>query len=251
MSNIFDNARNLLKQLQQGASNVVGQIVPKATYSYDFRPTPPSTPNPNVIGNPSQMKLNVGIGPNFVNQARAQEQPSPQPTAIPQQPYPANNQWTSHYQGIYDRVLPQKKLSRQDAQVLVTSENGKENPNYQNFNLDPKTKKPTSVDTGLLQINTPLESPEIAKLKDPEYNINKGLDILRQRNAILGDPVLAIASYNKGAGGAVLDPVDALRRAKAIYKNAGVPLPDTAFTRNPQAFVDQNMGRYKQYGLFK
>jgi hypothetical protein len=263
MASIFDQARDILKNIQSGASNIgssLSNVIPSKTYNYDFRSPPPAA-NPNVIGDPSKMKLNVGVSPNFVNNMAQSPVPSPSsqpirpmPTASPiPQPslQPQAGQWQSKFQSTYDKVVPQKKLSQNDVRVLVTSENGREIPDYQNFNVDPKTGKKLSVDTGLLQINTPLDSPEIAKLKDPEYNINKGLEILRQRNAVLGDPVLAIASYNLGAGGAVLNPKKALERARKIYGNAGVPLPETPFTRDPEGFVSQNMDTYKRYGLFK
>lgn len=252
MASIFDNARNLLKNLQTNAVNTVGQLIPTSTYTTDYRTTPAPVQTPNIIGSPSQMKLTIN------HPLLAQNPPPPIPTAppVPQQPLSNSpvqvqqpNSWQSKYQNIYNKVLPQKKLTPQDVQVLVTSENGKENPTFQNYNYDSKGK-PVSVDTGLLQINTPISAKEEQqKLKDPEYNIDKGLEILKQRQQILGDPVLAMASYNKGARGAILDPKDALRRAKAIFKNAGLPLPQTPFTQDPEGYVNQNRDRYKSMGL--
>lgn len=257
MSNIFDQARDILKNIQSTASNAGNSFynaLPSQKFEYDYR-SPAPKGRGDVIGNPQQMKLTVNQNINNTVPTRppaATVQPVA-PTIMPQATQQPQIQtgWQSKFQPIYDKTLPQKKLTKHDVQVLVTSENGKEDPGYQNFNIDKKTGKKVSVDTGLLQINTPLDSPEISKLKDPEYNINKGLGILRQRNDILGDPVLAIASYNLGAGGAVLNPEKALNRARVIYKNAGVPLPETPFTKDPKGFVNQRMDSYKSYGLFK
>lgn len=246
MASVFDNARNLLKDLQSRASSSVGQIIPQQTFKFDYAPKVQAaqpTPNSQIVGDPSQIKINFGR-PRVSPTPQPTVQPQPMPTVMPQQ-----NNWQSKYQSIYDKVLPQKKLTKQDVQVLVTSENGKEDPVFQNTNYD-KLGNPKSIDTGLLQINTPISAKEeIQRLKDPEYNINKGLSILRQRNDLLGDPVLAMASYNKGARGAVRDPKDALKRARIIYKNAGIPLPETPFTKDPEGFVNQFRDKYRSLGI--
>lgn len=240
---IISQARNSINGLQNSASNALSNLVPTSTYYTDYRVTPTPTQNPKIIGNPSQMKLTVNRP---IQQSSPIAQPIQQSSFNPSQ---QSNQWQSKYQPIYDKVLPKKKLTKQDVQILVTSENGREDPGFQNTNYD-KFGKPKSVDTGLLQINTPIHAKEeIQKLKDPTYNIEKGLEILHQRNQVLGDPVLAIAAYNKGARGAVLNPKDALNRARVIYKNAGIPLPQTPFTQDPMGFVKQNRDRYISMGV--
>lgn len=236
----------------------VNSMLPQFKMPIFFPQNNPGNPNPQPTRAPlvSPTSDFISRGRNFMDIPTAgaqQPSPTPQATVMPSPtPSPTASPlgWQSKYQNIYDRVAPQKGISQDQVRVLVTSENGKEIPDYPNYNYDKQGKK-ISVDTGLLQVNTPLDSPEISKLKDPEYAINKGLGILEQRKNILEDEVLAIASYNLGSGRAVLSPKLALNRAKVIYKNAGVPLPETPFTQDPEGFVNQRMDKYQKLGLWK
>lgn len=154
--------------------------------------------------------------------------------------------WQPKYAQLWEKTAPSQGITPDMVRVLVTSENGREDPGFTNTNGN------GTVDVGLTQLNVPsTDRQTIERLKNPDVNIQEGVKRLASRVNLLGDPVLAMASWNLGPGGAVLNPQAALERAQTIYRNAGLPLPQTPFTQNPQGFVAQNMDKYRQLGLFK
>lgn len=168
----------------------------------------------------------------------------------PIQPIPNNNISnqlpTFKFQNEVNQVSKASGLTPNDFHLLRAGENKAENPLAINKNND------GTVDVGLYQINTNANNvDEIKRLQNPLYNTQKAADIWKSRMQILQDPVLAIGSYNLGAGGAVLNPQAALKRAQWVYYNAGVPMPQTAFTQDPTGYVNQRMDYYKQLGLFE
>lgn len=190
------------------------------------------------------------------------------------------NTWKSKYENVWDKATSSKGVDKTVRDLIARSENGKEIENYANLNHG---NMAGTFDIGLTQVNINPE-PEVKsriiretkgmsqaeanvylnklidqgvikgeaeKLRNPDYAINKAVDLYKARLENLGDPVLAIASYNLGSGGAVLNPQEALERAKFVYNNAGIPLPETEFTKDPLKFVRANMPKYKRLGLFK
>ncbi len=150
------------------------------------------------------------------------------------------------YQDAINNVSQQTGINPLQFHLLRAGENMAENPQAINKNSN------GSWDVGLFQINVdPKNIAEVERLKDPLYNTMRAGQIFKQRLNVLKDPVLAIASYNLGAGGAVLRPFDALKRAQWVYYKAGMQLPETPFTQNPLAFVKNNMDYYREIGLFK
>lgn len=151
--------------------------------------------------------------------------------------------WRSAYQQLYDKALAARGLPPEIVPLIVTSENGREDPGFINDNGD------GTVDVGLMQINVPAgDTKEIQRLKDPTYNINQGMDRYINRLQTLGDPVLALASYNKGARGSIRDPQGSLARSQKIYANLGIPMPETEFTRDPNSYVAKNEQKWRQIG---
>lgn len=130
--------------------------------------------------------------------------------------------------------------------LLRAGENQAENPSAINYNSN------GTLDVGLFQINVdPNNTAEVERLKNPVYNATRAAEIFKSRMKLLKDPVLAIASYNLGAGGAVLNPEAAFKRAQFVYEKAGIEMPQTEFAKNPLGYVRQNMDYYRKLGLFK
>jgi hypothetical protein len=262
-------------------NNFVGKLTGK-------KPTDPRLRDakPNIIGDPSQIKvidkgdtltsktsmdqdkpfLDKGLektGPNSWRvptpqgempvptqrplQAPVEYAPEPQP--VPNTPLTQHPQgtWTAKYQPLWDSALDKRGVKDKSAiKLIVQSENGAENPGHVNDNGD------GTVDVGLGQVNVNKnDSAEIERLKNPEYNVQRAADIWKSRLDHLEDPVLALGSYNLGAGGAVLQPEKALARAKMLYAHSDIPMPQTEFTQNPLGFVRARMNKYKALGLFK
>jgi hypothetical protein len=160
--------------------------------------------------------------------------------------------WRAKYQDIWEREFKKRGLPPEAIKLLVMSENGQENPGLEMPNVDKKTGKVNSVDVGLGQVNVdPNNRAEIERLKNPDYNVSRSADIYQGRLKNLEDPLLAFASYNKGAGGAVLDPEGSLKRATDLYNHAGVPIPENDFKKDPSGYVKKRMDMYKSMGLFK
>ena len=165
-----------------------------------------------------------------------------------QQPAQQKEQSTStfKYQNEMNQASKQSGLSLDAFHLLRAGENQAENPMAINKNSN------GTWDVGLYQINVdPNNVEEIKRLQDPLYNAMRAAEIFKSRIKLLEDPVLAIASYNLGAGGAVLRPMDAIKRAEWVYWKAGIEMPQTEFTKNPVGYVRQRMDYYKQLGLFK
>lgn len=232
---------------------------------------------------PSQMKLTVGISPNFINEQKGgQGLPSqPAATIVPvSEASKVVSNWKSRYEDVWNKTLKSKGLDPIVRDLIARSENGKEIENYANLNHGDAAG---TFDIGITQINInpPAEikqkiiaetknmsqaeanlylnklidkgviSGEAANLRKPEYAISKAADLYKTRLENLGDPVLAIASYNLGSGGAVLNPQAALNRAKYVYNNAGYELPNTPFVKDPEGYVKVNMSKYKKLGLIR
>lgn len=208
---------------------------------------PPTNESPNMWKQPTNEVLRFNDQGQIFPDAPAPTAtpfPSPVPTATPS---PATDGWSSKYQTVWESALNQKGITDKSViKLIVQSENGKEDPQHINDNGN------GTVDVGLGQINVSKgDTEEIERLKNPEYNIQKATDIWNSRLKNLEDPVLALASYNLGAGGAVLNPEKALARSKELYAHSGIPLPETEFTQNPLGFVRARMDKYKKLGLFK
>ena len=168
---------------------------------------------------------------------------------------------TFKFQNEINQASQSSGLDMNSFHLLRAGENQAENPEAINDNWSRDGKKIVSKDVGLFQISVPLynqdgtpnpnANAEIERLKNPVYNATRAADIFKSRMNLLKDPVLAIASYNLGAGGAVLNPEAALKRAEWVYWKAGVEMPQTEFTKNPLGYVRQNMDYYRKLGLFK
>ncbi|MCK9371241.1 transglycosylase SLT domain-containing protein [Candidatus Dojkabacteria bacterium] len=153
---------------------------------------------------------------------------------------------TFKFQNEINQASKASGLDMNAFHLLRAGENQAENPSAINYNSN------GTLDVGLFQINVdPRNRAEVERLKNPVYNAMRAAEIFKSRMNLLKDPVLAIASYNLGAGGAVLRPMDALKRAQWVYYKAGVEMPQTEFTKNPLLYVRQNMDYYKQLGLFR
>lgn len=173
-------------------------------------------------------------------------QPAPQIPQMPATPAPTPSTWRSKFQPIYEKVAKEKGIEPDEFRYLIQTENGQEKPDHINKNSD------GTIDVGLLQINVdPKNTAEVERLKDPEYNIAKGLEILRLRKMYLEDPEMALASYNLGAGGAALNPQGAYERVSSLRKKVGLPPKETEFTKNPLEFSRARMEKYKKLGLIK
>lgn len=186
--------------------------------------------------------------------------PPTMPVKEPKAPPTVPHKYKFKYQEITDKVAQQTGFTEDDFNLLRAGENKAENPEAINDNWNKNHTQIVSKDVGLYQVSVPLydrngnpnpnADAEIERLKDPEYNTKKAAEIWHQRVNLLQDPVLAIASYNMGAGGAVLDPEDAIKRAQWVYSNAGVPMPQTEFTKDPHGYVKKRMDYYRSKGLF-
>lgn len=194
-----------------------------------------------------------------VQRVGADDYPAPTAQPMAQAPGPqaspqamAQAIWRAKYQDKWEREFKKRGLPPEVIRMLVTSENGQENPGLEMPNYYKGTKNVKSLDVGLGQVNVdPNNKAEIERLKDPDYNVSKAADIYQGRIKTLEDPLLALASYNFGAGGAVLRPEDALKRATKIYQDNGVPVPETEFKKDPAGYVNKRMDMYKRMGLFK
>lgn len=150
------------------------------------------------------------------------------------------------YQDIIKQASDSYGVSLDQFDLLRASENQAEDPQAIHDNGD------GTVDVGLWQINVNSNNKaEIQKLMNPVYNTMRAAEIFAQRLRILEDPILALASYNLGAGGAVLRPLDAIKRAEWVYWRAGKEMPETEFTKDPEGYVRKRMDKYRKLGLFK
>jgi len=238
--NAIKKARELNPSLQMSDADIANyynqygeNLLPGLNVGKAVQTTPTPKPNNPQFGN--------------VNPAQAQE--------------PTNNVPVFKFQNEVNQISKQYGLSPNDFHLLRAGENKAENPEAINDNWNKDHTKIVSRDVGLYQISVPLydsngnpnpnAETEIQRLKDPLYNTQKAAEIWTSRLKLLEDPVLTIASYNLGAGGAVLRPLDALKRAQWVYYNAGIPVPQTDFAKDPVGYVNQRMDTYKQLGLFK
>ena len=175
--------------------------------------------------------------------------PTPTPTPVPSRA-PASAQGETQTQFKYQKEIEEASrssgISLDNFHLLKAGENQAENPSAINYN------KNGTLDVGLFQINVAADNTaEIERLKNPVYNAMRAGQIFTQRLNLLKDPVLALGSYNLGAGGAVLRPLDALKRAQFVYAKAGIEVPETEFTQDPVAYVRKRMDTYRSLGLFR
>lgn len=205
-------------------------------------------PAPKPESNPMKW-FNMFFGQDHVDKVKTQvadkmatlpDKVTPTPTQVDPRTYKFK------YARTIGRIAQTENVPLQAFHLLRSSENMAENPDAVNYNDN------GTVDVGLFQINVdPKNTEEVQNLKDPEYNATRAAEIFKQRMQIFNDPVLAIASYNLGAGGAVTNPQAAIARAKLVYAKAGLKMPETAFTKDPIAFIKQNMQNYIKMGLVK
>ena len=230
-------------------------VTPNATRIPTRTPTPSrvriSTPTPTPTLTEEQFFHAVKkINPNIPATSIITEYRKAHPTATPTPtPMPLLSGKLSptifRFQSAIDQATKNTGVSLEQYHLLRAGENQAENPDAINYNSD------GTIDIGLYQINVdPKNHVEVERLKDPLYNAMKAGQIFSQRLNILKDPILAIASYNLGAGGAVLRPMDALKRAQWVYWKAGLEMPQTEFTKDPLGYVRKNMDYYRKLGLF-
>lgn len=203
----------------------------------DYVPTTKN--NYNQIAKAQQTQSAIQQVQKIKNTVPSPVQALPNPTTQPQQ-------FNFKYANEVQQASNSSGLPQEAFHLLRAGENKAENPNaiYKNNN--------GTWDVGLYQINVdPRNTAEVERLKNPLYNTMRAAEIFKSRVNLLKDPVLAIASYNLGAGGAVLNPAAAIKRAQWVYYNAGLTMPQTEFTKDPLGYVRKNMDYYRQLGLFK
>jgi len=210
--------------------------------------------NPNIKMSDADIAVQYNkYGDRLLQGLRAGQaiQTTPTPTATPtprQVSTPAQGitQPQFQYQKQIEEASRSSGISLDSFHLLRAGENQAEDPRAINQNSN------GTLDVGLFQINVAANNiAEIERLKNPVYNAMRAAQIFAQRLKLLQDPVLALASYNLGAGGAVLRPIDALKRAEWVYWKAGIEMPQTEFTQDPLGYVRQRMDTYRSLGLFK
>ena len=209
--------------------------------------TPINNPSTPILTEEQYYKQQKATYPNadprkIIMDYRQKIVPTPTPTTQPSVLTPT----TFQFQDAINQAAQQTGLNLNQFHLLRSGENMAEKPDAIHYNSN------GTIDVGLFQINVdPRNKAEVERLKNPTYNATRVAQIYTQRMRILGDPVLALASYNLGAGGAILRPIDALERAAWVYWKAGMQMPETEFTKDPLGYVRSRMDYYKRLGLFK
>ncbi len=169
------------------------------------------------------------------------EQPASPYLAIGEKPRPG----VFKYQELVEAAADRYELPLIDYHLIRASENQSENPTAINY-----TNSNGTLDVGWGQKSVPkTDKEEIEKLKDPAYNIDTISKLLRKYKDDMRDPILTLGAYNRGEQGALWNPKAALKRAQHVYWKAGVPMPETEFTKDPVGYVEKNRSYYEGLGF--
>lgn len=151
---------------------------------------------------------------------------------------------TFKYQDAVENAMRETGLTKYDFNLIRASENKLERLTVFNTNSD------GTIDYGWGQRNIkPDDIEEMERLKDPYYSTLKVGEKLKNDMELLQDPVLAIAAYNRGVSGSLSNPTAAIKRAQWVYYLAGMDMPSTPFTQNPNEFLKEHWSEYQSKGL--